>query len=486
MITSENKFPAFHMKTDPYKHQQDDFIRTRDLEYWGWFWEMGTGKSKIVVDTAGYLFLKGEIDGVLIFSDKGAYLNWETDELPKHTMEEIPWRCAHWSSSMKRKEEAAANELLVAEDDTLDFMCMNIESLVSDRAFKFAKEFVKNHYCMVVVDEATSIKNPKADRTKSAIELGKLAAYRRILTGTPITQSPLDLYGMCQFLKEGILGFNAFVPFRSQYAEMITISLGSRSFQKISGYRNLNELSDKIAKFSSRVLKVDCLDLPDKIYERIYVEQTPEQRRYYQELKEIALIQFEQGLLTSTSALTTLNKLHQINCGHVKLDDETVVDIPNNRINALMDLLELLGEKVIIWCNFQRDVELILLAIKSRFVDKGIYGVDYYGKTSEADRASSLAKFKHDHNCWWFVGTAATGGKGLTLVGARYVAYYSCGYRLDFRLQSEDRNHRIGQTKNVTYFDFICPDTVDMRILKSHETKQDLSRTVLRDFRELV
>jgi len=491
MITTPSTH-LFKMRTTPYKHQQQEFEKSRDMEYYGFLWEMGCGKSKPLIDTMAWLYLKQEIDGVLIVSDKGAYLNWYFEEITKHIPEGISYRLVYWSSYMNRLEQAKVDVVMTARDDCLDIMCMNVEALgfqpkkKQTRAFDIAKQFIKNHYCMMIVDESTSIKNPKADRTKACWELGALCDYRRIATGTPITQSPLDLFGQCQFLKQGVLGYHSFVAFRAYYAEMITINLGTRSFQTIAGFRNLDQLSQSIKPFTSRILKTECLDLPPKVYETIYIEQTIEQKRAYEDLKEKSLLQFTQGMLTSTSALTTINKLHQINCGHVKIDDGTTIDIPSNRIKVMVGILSDMDPriKVIIWCGFQRDVELIVAALEE--VDDKRYPVHYYGKTGDNDRLAALSMFRTDPLCSWFVGTAATGGKAITLVESNYTFYYSNTYNLEDRLQSEDRNHRIGQVSKVTYVDLIVRGTIDQRIVKALRMKQDLASKVLDDYRELI
>jgi len=188
--------------------------------------------------------------------------------------------------------------------------------------------------------------------------------------------------------------------------------------------------------------------------------------------------QFEQGLLTTTSAITTINKLHQINCGHVRLDDGTIVDLPNNRVPALLELLDKIEGKVLIWCAFQRDVELIMSQLKG--------AVHYYGKTTTQERADALNLFCNDPGTRFFVGTAATGGKGLTLTEATTSIYYSNSDSAEDRWQSEDRNHRKGQKSQVTYFDIVCPNTVDVKILKRLQHKEDLAYQVLDKFRDLV
>jgi SNF2 family DNA or RNA helicase len=487
MIKDMTKFSPHSHVVSPFDHQLQIFEKSRDMSHYALFWEMGTGKSKVILDTAMWLFLKQEIDGVVIVSDKGAYLNWSREEIPKH-IGNIPVRVAEWSSAMRKEQHRQCEEILIARDDLLDIVVMNVEAFSSDRAFIYATQFIHGHYPMFVVDESTSIKNMRAERTKALVKLGSFCEYRRILTGTPITQSPLDLFAQCEFLKRGLLGFPGFVAFRAHHAIMERMYLGPNrpSFDRIIGYRNLDQLTEKIQHFSSRILKSECLDLPEKLYEVQHVDLTAEQRAAYDALKQTAIIQFEQGLLTSTSALTTINKLQQICCGHVNIDDRTCVDLPNYRVPALIELLEHLEAKCLIWCAFQRDVELIMNALYQRWHKEHKRGVHYYGKSTPDERSNALMNFKNDPLCRWFVGTAATGGKGINLTEASYVIYYSNSYSLEDRLQSEDRAHRIGQTQKVTYIDITCPDTVDDRIVKALKDKQDLSHEVLDKFRELV
>jgi hypothetical protein len=315
MITLKQKIPPFNYRTNPYKHQHDEFVKSRELEYYGLFWEMGTGKSKPLVDTAAWLYLKQEIDGVLIVSDKGCYLNWEYEEIPKHMPTNIPYRIAHWSSHMRKKEVYRLQNIMTAKDDCLDILAMNIESFTSERAADVARRFLTNHYSLMIIDESTSIKNLNAARTNTIVNLGGLADYRRIATGTPITQSPLDLFSQCLFLKPGAIGNSSFVEFRSEYAILMLsrVKQGQRPYYQIVDFKNLDKLGSKIKKFSSRILKHECLDLPEKLYKTLYIEHTQSQALHYENMRRLAVTQFEQGLLTSVNALTLITKLMRIN-----------------------------------------------------------------------------------------------------------------------------------------------------------------------------
>lgn len=479
--------PHWEMVYPPMKHQGDIFELSKSMEYYGYFWEMGTGKTKPILDTIAHLFMTGEIDGVVIISDNGCYLNWPIKEIPKHFPKNIPIRIGTWSSAMKTHEKKIFDKIMVAQDDVLDFLCVNVEAMSTGRAPQIVKEFIDNHYCLMCVDEATSIKNIKSQRTKNVIMLGNRCNYRRIATGTPITQSPLDLFAMCEFLKPRVLGYNSFVGFKADHAIVKQVPSGRWHYDIILGYMNLDKLTESIQPFTSRLTKKECLDLPDKVYETIYVEQTPEQERYYQQLKQTAVLQLEQGLLTSTSAITTIMKLHQINCGHVKIDDKTVIEIPSNRVKVLIETLDkLLPEKVVIWCRFQHDVVMIMRELRELKSEN--YGVHYYGETSDADRESALRKFQTDVNCKWFVGTAATGGKGIDGLQnvCNYEIYYSNSYDREDRAQSEDRLHRHGQKNQVTIIDMEVAGTVDGKIRDALIRKEDLAFQVLDKFRMIV
>ena len=475
--------PRFENVMKPFSHQAEAFNLSKDSSEFGLFMEQGTGKTKVVLDTAQHLFLKQEIDGLLVIAPKGGYMNWVNEEIPAHLPSWFPVRVAWWNANATQKESKKAMELMQAEHDCLDIMVMNVEGLATERAFNFAEQFIQSHYCMMVIDESTYIKSPKAQRTKASWKLGVQCDYRRILSGTPISQGPLDLFAQCEFLKKGLLGFSSYLDFKSHYAQIEVITFGNRRFEKIKKYLNQDELRDSIKKFTYRKLKTECLDLPEKLFQTHYVEHTPEQAAYYEKMRTESLIQFsDRDMVSSTSVLTTIVKLHQINCGHVKLDEGVTIDIPNNRIPELLSILENITDKVIIWCHFRRDVELVTKALNEEY-GPGT-AVDYYGATDDDDRVTNLSKFRTSAR--FFVSTAATGGRALTLVEAPYAIYYSYDYNLERWLQSQDRNHRIGQTKNVTYITMVTKKTVDEKISKALREKKNLADEILDNWRLLL
>lgn len=481
MITKEPPYDEHvHVKT-PFKHQLEIFEKTRSLACYALYWEMGTGKTKPLIDTIAWLFLNKEIDGALIVADKGSYMNWPMTEIPAHLQPDVMarTRIGWWSSYARAAQVQAMKRVMIPKDDVLDLMFVNVEALSSNKAVDACQQFLKNHYTMMIIDEATSIKSPNAARTVNACRLGQMCDFRRIATGTPITQGPMDIYSQAHFLEPGILGHRSFSSFKSEFAVEREIIMGTRRFRTIVGYRNLARLSENIKKFSSRILKSECLDLPEKLYEVLHVDMSEQQRRIYDQVKNEALSMVDSSPLTVTNAMAAVEKLHQVCCGHVKDDAGVIRDLEHGRLEALISLIEQISGKVIIWCNYQRDVENVMRVLTSHGAKAGDFPVHYYGKTTQDQRLMNLDMFVNNPKCKWFVGTAATGGKSLTLVVASFVVYYSCGYKLEARLQSEDRAHRIGQRNPVTYVDMICRKTVEVKILQALKSKRELAHEIL-------
>ena len=475
----------YKFKTKPYAHQLTALEKSWDKTEYGYFMEMGTGKSKVLVDNMAMLYDKGRINGALIIAPKGVYNNWFTQEIPTHLVSHIQPTMVLWTASTSKTKDKEYQSLFEIGHD-LHILIMNVEALSTKKGLDFAAKFMSCHKTMLAVDESTTIKNPTAKRTKSILQLGKQAEYRRILTGSPVTKSPLDLYTQCAFLDEFLLGFNSFYAFRNRYAHMVERNFGGRRVQLIASYQRLDELSENIKGFSYRVLKEDCLDLPEKIYTRREIELTEEQSKAYATMKSAALALLKGKMATAPHVLTQMMRLHQITCGHLKNDDGTTTKLKNNRMKELLSLLEEVEGKVIIWANYIYDIENIVETINEVYGKDSI--VQYYGAVKSEDRQEAITKFQDpDSKVRFFVGNPQTAGYGITLTAASNVVYYSNGYDLEKRLQSEDRAHRIGQKKSVTYVDLIAPKTVDEKIVKALRKKMNIANEIMdEDWREWI
>ena len=475
----------YKFKTKPYGHQITALEKSWDKEEYGYFMEMGTGKSKVLVDNIAMLYDKGKINAALIIAPKGVYRNWFSGEIPNHLPSHIDHKTVIWTATTSKAKDKEYQQLFKIDYD-LHILIMNVEAFSTKKGLEFATKFLNCHKTIMAIDESTTIKTPTAKRTKAILSLGKLAKYRRILTGSPVTKSPLDLYTQCNFLHEELLGFNSYYTFRNRYATMIDRNFGGRRVQIVGGYKRLDELSDSLKKFSYRVLKEDCLDLPEKVYIQREVELSDEQRQIYSTMKSAALAQLKGKMATAPHVLTQLMRLHQITCGHLKNDDDTITEIKNNRMSELLDVLDEVEGKVIIWANYVYDIRQIVKAISKKHGEDSI--VQYYGAIPADVRQKNIENFQDPNSdSRFFVGNPQTGGYGITLTAANNVIYYSNGYDLEKRLQSEDRAHRIGQKKSVTYVDFITPKTIDEKIVKALRKKMNIATEIMgEDLREWI
>ena len=466
----------YKFKTKPYAHQLTALEKSWNKETYAYFMEMGTGKTKVLIDNLAMLYDKGKVDGALIIAPKGVIGTWYKQEIPNHLPDHIENVSVMWQSLITKKQKNNLDALFKAEEK-LHILIMNVEALSTSKGTEFAARFLNSHKTLMAIDESTTIKNSSAKRTKNILALSKYAKYRRIMTGSPVTKNPLDLYSQCEFLSPWLLNFQSFYAFRNRYAEMKTIHARGRSIQVVHKFQNIGELSDKLKGFSYRVLKEDCLDLPDKIYIKRNIALTSEQLKLYQQMKTMALAVLNGKQVTSVTVLTQLMRLHQITCGHFTADDGSTQLVKSNRITELMDVLEEVEGKAIIWANYQHDITNIIKAIVEEYGEESI--VDYYGLTPQEDRQENIQQFQNNPKCRFLIGTPQTGGYGITLTAANTVIYYSNGYDLEKRLQSEDRAHRIGQKKSVTYVDLICENTVDEKIVKALRNKINIASEVL-------
>jgi len=466
----------YKFKTDPYKHQLTALERSWNKETFAYFMEMGTGKTKVLIDNMAMLYDKGKIDGALIIAPKGVVGTWSNQEIPAHLPTHINNVSVLWQALINQKQQDKLNTLFKTGHD-LHILIMNVEAFSTPKGTTFAKKFLSCHKTLMAIDESTTIKNPKAKRTKNILDLSRFAKYRRILTGSPVTKNPLDLYSQCEFLNPELLDFTSYYAFRNRYAEMKTLHMYGRQIQVVSHFKNLEELSEQLKTFSYRVLKEECLDLPPKIYMKREIELSPEQKKVYKQMKEEALAHLNGKAQTTMTVLTQLMRMQQITCGHFVADDGTTQEIKHNRLNELLDILEEVEGKVIIWAHWQRDVKIIKEALLKEYGPGSV--VDYYGLTPQDQRQKNKDKFQKDKKCRFFIGTPQTGGYGLTLTAANTVIYYSNGYDLEKRIQSEDRAHRIGQKKSVTYIDIMADDTVDLKITKALRKKINIASEVM-------
>jgi SNF2 family DNA or RNA helicase len=474
-LSSEKEYK---FKTLPFEHQKDAINKAYQKDAFAFFMEMGTGKSKVCIDDICISYEEGEINCAVVVAPKGVYRNWSQLELLKHVPDHIDKDIITWSSANTAKNKKELRKLLV-KNDKLKFFVINIEAFRTRKALDFTKKVLELNDCSFAIDESTVIKNPQALQTKNILSLRKLAKQRRILSGLPVTKSPLDLYSQCYFLDPRLLGYESYFAFRARYAVLMQRHTSSHSFQEVVDYKNLDELNKKLETFSSRVLKKDCLDLPDKLYTPRLVELTKDQSDAYEAMKREAMAIIGDDIINVTTVLSQITKLHQIVCGFILNSEGEAQFIENNRYQALLDVLEeAAGQKVVIWANYRHDIKKILKTIREKYGFNSAKA--FYGDTKDQERQNIVTEFQDPSNeLQYIVANPRTAGYGLTLTIAHTVVYFSNSYDLEIRMQSEERVHRIGQTKKVTYIDLVTPKTVDEKIIKSLRKKINISSEVL-------
>lgn len=469
----------YEPKTRPFAHQIEALRRAHGQSGFAYLLEMGTGKSKILIDEVGSLFVQGRIDRLLYITAKGNYANFLLRELPAHMSDQVYWRGHLWKNSSNAEERSSLRVMLSSGGEFLRVMVMNIEAISAGKnAYDAALKFVESSDAMVAVDESTLIKSPDSIRTRKCQHLSDVSKYRRIMSGNPSPNSPLDLWSQFEFVERGSLGYRNFYQFRAKYAIMAEVRQGQRMVRIPIGYHDLDDLAERVARRSYRVTKEECLDLPPKIYQLREVAMTDEQTKIYQGLKNDFWARVGDGTVSVGAAIVQLLRMHQVLCGHVRDDDGLVRQIQTHRPSAMMEVIQESSEKTIIWCAYRQDAATVSMHLRDEYGENSV--VEYHGGTLPDAREAAINAFQ-DGAPRFFVGTPQSGGRGLTLTRAGLVIYYSNTSNLEMRLQSEDRAHRIGQTKSVTYVDLMVPGTVDEKIIHALRKKITISEAILQD-----
>ena len=480
-------------KHPPYAHQNKALALARGKEVYGYFMEQGTGKTKVLLDDAADLYLNGgvngKIDTLVVVAPNGVHAQWVNEQVPEHLSTAVP-RCAAYTSAAPTPEERKMMADTLKYKGGLRIFAIHIDSLSHSKGKEFLRQILLSGNCLLAVDESSRIKDANSKRTQSLIELGRIAKYRRILTGTPISQGAEDIYSQFMFLSEHILGYGSFFAFRNHFCRM-----GGFQNKKITGYVNEEELMDKIDSHTFRVLKDDCLDLPERNFIRREVLLHPEQRKVYEQMKKEFFLDLDAGLLTAKTAVQRIIRFQQIVSGFVwknaKKDKHTGIvvepeiyqELPTNRVQAAIDIVKEShpDTKVIIWIKFRGDYRLLSKALD----EAGIGWVDYVGDTQKEDRQGNIEKFRNDPNIKVFLSTPRAGGIGLNLTVASEVIWFSRDWSLENELQANDRVHRIGQHRVVNYHFLTSPKTVDERIDKILRGKLSVAENLI-DLRELL
>lgn len=475
-------------KVKPFKHQSDHLEQHYHKTAHGLLWEQGTAKTKPVIDTAALLFMEGKIDALVVVAPPGVERNWQTDEIPKHLPDDLMLDTMTGVFRTNKKHTAAHKRgmQILLDHDGLAVLLISYNAFMTKDGKAFVWKFLQNRKCLYILDESHNIKTPNAKRTKSIIASAKYAPYRRILTGTPISIGPFDLYTQIRFLDEWFWknkGIHGSVEFRNHFGEFFTAADCKRlhgydpGYDKLLNYRNIDQLKEWLAEITDRHLKEDVLDLPPKLFNKVYFDMSKEQTAAYRELDEKMMLEIGDELITAELPIVKLLRFQQIACNYIPVGDDEPVHMfssKNPRMGVMEDFRDTLYQPTIIWARFRHDVDQLM----------DLYGdeaVRYDGSVDE-DQAERNKQAFQAGDAKYFIGTAAKGGPGLTLHQAKNMIYYSNGYNLIDRLQSEDRAHRAGMDDNaVNYYDVVANGTVDEQIVENLRGKRDIAREVQGD-----
>ena len=481
----ENPGPERCFRLPPYTHQLEEWKKSKDLEGYALWWEMGTGKSCCTIGTAAYLYLTGKIDGVVILAPNSVHVNWTEDEIPTHMPDDIQaeTRMMTWYSS-KGGQKGTQKVLkdLIAHDG-LSVLSMSYNSLMTQAGAKAVKAMLQKRKCIYVFDESGRFKNPGAKRTKRVMASCTYALYARVLTGTPVDNSPFDVFTGVKAVRPDIwvnLGLRTFASFKQHFGiwERRVNQQQGRQFEVLVRYRNLAQLKDIVDSVGSRLLKCDVLDLPAKLYEKRYFDLDPAQSKAYKELEKQYRTFLEGGdVVTADLALTRMLRMQQITSGFVGNDDDNLVPLgTKTRLASLQEVLEDLGDTpTLIFAKYSQEIDDIAGLVGDKCVT-------FDGRTNDHDRARAKQQFQKDRTKQFFVAKPSAAGEGLTLHTAKCVIYYSNSFSLRERVQSEDRAHRAGMDGDpVLYIDLLARGTIDEYVLDALRNKRNLAAAVTGD-----
>lgn len=471
-----------------------------DRDVFALLMEMGTGKSKVIVDEFGERVSTDDVSDLLLFAPAGCYLNWTEDypgspgEFLKHMdpaihedLIKVPW-----ISGMSKGHKYRIEAMLANRDRPRAFI-INCEAMGvgSEKAMEAAKAFIETSRRGVIcaVDESTTIKNPDANRSIAINEIGATEGIvaRRILTGLATPNSPLDIFQQFNFLDWRILGFQSFIGFRARYAILHKEARPGARYERVFpvAFRNIDEINAKISPASYRVLKKDCLDLPDKIYMPIRtVEMTDKQRQIYKDIKENATAQLnEEEWVTTQMVLDQRLRLDQVLCGFSVSEGRNIIPIPERRTDAMLEVLADYQGKAVIWTTHDYCIHKITDRLRKEY---GPNSVAQFWGGNRKTRHIDEARWKGDPDCRWLVATQAAGGRGNTWVQGALSIFYNNSDNLEHRLQAEDRIHRDGlmlpkMGGAALYEDLMTPGTVDYQKAENLRNKIDLSTMVMGD-----
>lgn len=514
---------GYVFKTTPRDYQRKHLERMQNLAAYAVFFDPGLGKSKVFIDDACIAQGQGIVAAAAVVCPNSITSNWE-DEIAIHS----PVDADVFVYSPQRKKAAAA--WIAAPSQRMKWFIIAVESLSSGEGKKFLEAFLREQPASLGIDESSRIKSHDATRTKVMQQMAPLAPRRRILTGTAFTQGIQDGWSQYNVISPRILNGMNYFAFRNFFCQMAPIPGGvvldatgkpaldaqgkqiprlgpdgkplKPKGQMIVGAKNEDLLVDLTAYYTGLERKEDCLDLPPKVYQTRKIEPSAAQLKAITELTKSGMTEVDGGMMSFTNVLVKYLRIQQLCGGFATVEDDLarvfgqqndigvdeffealergeapvllkkfekcrVTPLPgvNPKIEEMLQVIEETPGKILIWCRFRPEIEAVHAALSR--VHGPQSAVQFHGDCDNDERTLARRRLQSDPECRFFVGQSRTGGIGITLTAAESAYYFSNDWSLETRIQSEDRNHRIGTTGTVVYTDFILdyPKSLDQRIL---------------------
>lgn len=441
----------------------------------GELFEMGCGKTLTTIAVAGALYNLGKIDRVLVVAPTSVCSVWPHD---LNQFATFPWE-ARVLLGDKKKRLKALNELENWPFKALRIAVINYESTHREGIFEALAAYKPD---LIVCDESQRIKNPSAAQSKALHKLGDAAPFRMILSGTPVQNNAVDLYSQYRFLDPAVYGAN-FYAFKNCYCIM-----GGYGQHQIVGYRNMDELVEKEHSVAYRVTKEECLDLPQQTFINRYVQFTDAEQAIYEQLRKSSFLELETGEnVTATTILTMYLRLMQLTGGFLTADESTRPKQVNTaKLDALADIVDDYvvdaGKKLVIFARFRAEIAAIENLLRLRKIQYG----SIYGDVPMEERGKIVEDFQTNPDTKVFVAQIQTAGLGITLHAASTAVFYSYDYNYANYAQALARIHRIGQRLPVTYIHLVVDGSIDEKILAALENKEDMAKTVVDSWREVL
>lgn len=441
----------------------------------GELFEMGCGKTLTTIAVAGALYNLGKIDRVLVVAPTSVCSVWPHD---LNQFATFPWE-ARVLLGDKKKRLKALNELENWPFKALRIAVINYESTHREGIFEALAAYKPD---LIVCDESQRIKNPSAAQSKALHKLGDAAPFRMILSGTPVQNNAVDLYSQYRFLDPAVYGAN-FYAFKNRYCIM-----GGYGQHQIVGYRNMDELVEKEHSVAYRVTKEECLDLPQQTFINRYVQFTDAEQAIYEQLRKSSFLELGTGEnVTATTILTMYLRLMQLTGGFLTADESTRPKQVNTaKLDALADIVDDYvvdaGKKLVIFARFRAEIAAIENLLRLRKIQYG----SIYGDVPMEERGKIVEDFQTNPDTKVFVAQIQTAGLGITLHAASTAVFYSYDYNYANYAQALARIHRIGQHLPVTYIHLVVDGSIDEKILAALENKEDMAKTVVDSWREVL